>query len=330
MEQLIPEVGWWSVSDDIYHRQWDACNASRLKDFSVSAELCLYNINHPKTPTEDETESKVLGSAVHCAVLEPDYYEDRYVREPSLEDLPGTPKTRGANVYKEARMLASAGVLEPHLYVIDPALKMKAEKKAEHYDIVLDAHQRGKRKVLTEKQYDISRRIRDRLLREPSQARDLVESFDQTEVSVVADDPVTGVRCKVRPDGVLKSTGLIADLKTTRNIDKRGFARDIYTYGYFRSAPYYVDVCNWFGVDDEGAAIEWKHHVFLSVETHPPYQTVVYNLDPSDVDLGRRSYRSLLDRYAQCEKSNEWPGMPTRTISISMPQWAVSQEEEKV
>ena len=346
MQIEVPDTGWRKgVPDNVYHLQWDACNASRLKDFALTPELCRYSIDHPKFDSDGDTESKVLGRATHCAVLEPDYFEDRYIVEPTLFD-PRTQVVVNKNtlLYREARWLREYGLTEEHL--LPPLRKglsgeklaaAKAERREAYEQIVYYCRVGDKKTVLTVKQYEVASRIRDRLLSQPSHARDLVENFNETESSCVAYDPKTNVLCKVRPDGVIMGEGLIADLKSTRSIQYDSLSRDIFTYGYYMSAPFYLDVCNWFESElkkrtgkaptsneliKDRKPVDWKHHVFLFFETSPPYQTVVYDLDPYDMDLGRDEYRRLLDAYAWCERKNHWPGLPTTTIPISIPEWA--------
>jgi len=60
-----------------------ALNWSSLKHMASSAKLYRWRIDHPRpdTPALD------LGTAVHCAVLEPDTFDDRYIVRPKGIDL---------------------------------------------------------------------------------------------------------------------------------------------------------------------------------------------------------------------------------------------------
>jgi hypothetical protein len=166
--------------------------------------------------------------------------------------------------------------------------------------------------------------MRDAVWSEGSHARDILEAQTGAEVSYVADDPDTGLRCKVRPDAVVDGAGIIVDLKTTKNAGMQSFSRDLYTLGYFMSAPFYMNVMNWLDGADT-----WRHHVFLVMEKDPPYAFRTLSLDPASMDVGTRAFRRLLARYAECLEADEWPGYYPGTEPIGIPGWAFYIEGER-
>lgn len=56
-----------------YH-SWEGASASRLKELGRSPAHCRSSIDTPY----EATESKIKGSATHCALLEPDEYPNRF------------------------------------------------------------------------------------------------------------------------------------------------------------------------------------------------------------------------------------------------------------
>lgn len=124
----------------------------------------------------------------------------------------------------------------------------------------------------------------------------------RSEISVFWNDPETGLYCKCRPDRIPDGDhGVIVDIKTTQNADKRAFAYTVARMGYDRQAALYVDgfntVCN--GKVDA--------FIFIAVEKEPPYKVGCYVLSEGDIGVGRVKYRELIHKEKVCRDNNEWP-----------------------
>lgn len=299
-QRIVPDAGWHrGVSNEVYHEHWDAVNAGQLSRLAKSPMHLKWWLDNREDVTVERSKALAIGSAVHCAVLEPHELESRYACDPMDPHLGGYPKGwRNSNAYKAA-LAELVGLGFTPLPADD---------------------------------WDVCRRIRESVWSTPSHGLDLLDAADESEVSVVADDPVTGIRCKVRPDLVIRAGRIVGELKTTRSAETWSFERDLYQLGYFRAAPFYVDVVGW---ADQSMA--QAHHVFLVVEKEPPFAFRTFAMDRESADermvpsweLGRRSYRRLLDLYAHCMESGEWPGYPATTEPISIPGWAHRAEGER-
>ena len=279
---MVPEPGRYEdIPEDVYHRDWNALNASTLTYLKRSPLYCRWRLDHP----DEGTPATDFGSAVHCAVLEPEAFSERYILEPQC---PPERKPRGwhnTNEYKEAKA---------------------------------DLHGRGY-KLLGQKELDGCRTITDRIYDTPGEIREILAAKSGTEVSYVADD--RGLRCKVRPDIEIRDAQMVVDLKTTRNASLGAFERSIYTYGYHRSKPFYLDVMNLEG------SVKWEHYLFLCVENTPPFEIALYDLDPAATELGRRDMLNLMVLYEQCLLANNWPGYPTNIQTIGVPNYAYYEED---
>jgi len=146
-------------------------------------------------------------------------------------------------------------------------------------------------------------------------ASELLEAGN-AEVSVFADDPVTGVRCKVRPDWL--TAGLILDLKTTSDASDEGFGKSVANYRYHVQAAYYTDVYRW-------ATGEYMPFRFLVVESDLSHGCTIMTLPDDVVEYGRRLYRRDLNLYASCLQNNEWPGIPGIPHTLQLPSWFVAE-----
>jgi exodeoxyribonuclease VIII len=62
--------------------------------------------------------------------------------------------------------------------------------------------------------------------------------------------------------------------------------------------------------------------VFVAVESDYPHAAAAYMLDEKDLDRARLNARALVERYAKCRRTAEWPSYPPTIQPISLPAWA--------
>ena len=134
----------------------------------------------------------------------------------------------------------------------------------------------------------------------------------QSEVSIIARDPVLSAYIKARIDRVPDGSSLIMDLKTCRDASPRGFQRDSYNLGYHIQAALYLDL--WNAVC--GSSDRRDGFAFVAVESEAPHAAAVYECSADFLDAGRRDYMAALETYAKCKQSGEWPGYTNSTLNL--------------
>lgn len=202
--KYIPDPGRYEgLSEDEYHKCWDAWNVSRLKAIKETPAHCLEMMEHPK---DKGTDAMRDGSALHCAILEPERFETSHQVDPESPDG-GYPRGwRNTTAYKaEVAAMKGKGITPLPLKIRDQC-----------------------------------RSVRDRIYEEPSHACDLLQSQSGAEVSYAVDDPQWRLRCKLRNDLEVRSAGIICDLKKTLSI--AGFERQLWNLHYYLSVPHYMDL----------------------------------------------------------------------------------------
>lgn len=180
-------------------------------------------------------------------------------------------------------------------YLVGPTIgsKTKAheEFEAEHPD----------RTILTTGMADDVHYMRDALHDNPKIRKILESDTVLREVSMWVDDPITGLKLKIRPDIIYD--GIIYDLKSTIAPHARGFLHSVYKYSYHVQSAYYQDVARM-----NGLAIE--NFKFLVVGSKPPYLTAIYDLNDDLVEEGRLKYREALTRYSNyLSGADAWDGL---------------------
>ena len=67
--------------------------------------------------------------------------------------------------------------------------------------------------------------------------------------------------------------------------------------------------------------------IFIAVEKTAPYGVGVYILDEDAINEGRRLIRQAMPKYAVCLRDNIWPSYGDMVQTISLPRWAIREEE---
>lgn len=136
-------------------------------------------------------------------------------------------------------------------------------------------------------------------------------SFGEAETTIRWTDEASGIECKGRADHV--RPGLFVDLKGTRGISPKDFAKSVSNYGYASQAAFYSD-----GL--QAMTGEPRAFGIIAVESSAPWRVRIYEPDDEAMAEGRALYRRLLRRLAECRESGIWSNEPD-IESISLPRW---------
>lgn len=178
----------------------------------------------------------------------------------------------------------------------------------------------GERTVLSQEQWDQLHAMRDSVMAHPAAGALLTGCPGKAELSVYWNDPETGELCRCRPDW-WRDDDLLIDLKTTDDASPEGFAKSIANWRYDVQDPYYMD-----GVQ-LATGRRPRGFVFIAVEKKAPYAVGVYRLDDESRDLGRAQYKADLRRFAECKRTDTWPGYGDKIQSISVPAWHANKNQ---
>ena len=163
----------------------------------------------------------------------------------------------------------------------------------------------------------------DAVLMHPVAGKLIDDGVGQAEVSLIVDDPTTGVRLKARPDWMTERDGRVwlVDLKTSVTAEPKAFARRAADYRYHLQAAWYVQVAALLELDPQAA------FVFVAVEKEPPYLVSVTEWDGEAMQEGALLMRQAIDTYARCMESDFWGGYFEGITPIYLPRWAFGAQE---
>lgn len=132
----------------------------------------------------------------------------------------------------------------------------------------------------------------------------------KTETSMYGRDDSTGLKVKIRPDGLLleENFGLnaILSVKTTSATSVEAFMRDCAKYRYELAEGMYLQVAS------EITGRRFTGTVMIMAQTVMPYQVAVLYWDAEDLAIGKYKYAQALDIVAQCRAANHWPGFDAK------------------
>lgn len=167
--------------------------------------------------------------------------------------------------------------------------------------------------------------MREAVWADPS-VRKLLLASDRRELSVfwtmrVGDQELP---CKARLDLYSTRYGCILDVKTCGDAELDRFEANSYRLGYHIQLAWYARAA---------AAVGLSAHMtgILAVECKPPFVPCIFQPDIELLEAGEDAITGLLQRWARCDKTNDWPGWMTagQPVKIGMPRWAGKVDNEK-
>lgn len=267
---------------------WDAINHSRLARIDKSP------LNTQVGPDFSGSSAIRFGQLVHTGRLEPDSVSKRYVVMPAFELEKGNltkdgeqSKSKSTNYYKNKKKAF---------------LKKNASKT-----------------VIDQAEYNDLQNALDAI----NGCSKAVESLTggSAEVSIVWNDPATGLRCKARIDYL--KTDRLTDLKTSRDDNNRplpeSFEYSLGTYSYFTQAAWYQS--GWEVLTGERLPF-W----FAVLGTGSPMQCVAAPVGEMSLRLGRDRNKERMALYKMCRDAGEFPGYESPAI-FELPDKYFSSED---
>lgn len=183
---------------------------SALKRLARSPAHLKHYVEHP----EPSTSFQIIGQATHCAVFEPDSFENKFW-------------------------------IRPANYQNDKSEWKKWNSNAKQCRDWIAAHE--DRPVIKQDAFTEVLSIRDAVHAHP--AASLALKTGEAEQSVFAEDSETGLQLKGRPDWL--SGNAIVDLKTCQDASPMGFPKTVAQYALEIQAAFYLDICHTLGLGAE-------------------------------------------------------------------------------
>jgi len=269
-------------SNEVYHAN-DAISHSKLELFR-RRPISYYRRFVGKTLARPEaTEAFRIGSAAHCAVLEPDTFWARYALRPEGIDR-RTKDGKAAFAEFEAENVGKVIIGSDELGDVREMAAAVA-----HHPLASQLLAAGKPEL----------------------------SWRVEPVGGLA------LQCRTdwfNPYGCELSGGrpYVADLKTVESLDSdafRNFERACFSFGYHRQAGFYLPLIT----EITGSPV--FDFFFVAVEKAEPFGVAVYRLSDAAIARGQDETITDLVRLQSCIASNVWPNLDPAFREIGLPKW---------
>lgn len=264
-----------------YHAN-PAVSHSKLEVFRRRPRLYQMRYITKEVQPPEATAAFRIGSATHCAILEPTTFADRYVMKPEGIDR----RTKDGKAAWEAFATQHAGkdILDAEEWRQIDAMKAAAREHP----------------------------LASQLL-----ANGMPELVWRSTGNVVSLQCRTDW---VNLDGCELSKGraYIADVKTIDTLDAdayRSFERSCFSYGYHRQAGFYLPLLT----EILGKAV--YDFFFIVVEKQAPHGIAVFRLDDQAVSVGQDETIDDLRKLKACIEGNTWPNIPNEVTELTLPKW---------
>jgi len=290
-----------------------------------AAQSSLHAAHRAATPFAPSP-AMVLGSAIHCAALEPEEFADRYRRAPDFDGLKlsatevdvlrrimaeGPGGFRGASVQeRRAKADKEAWDAESQQAEADGVVLVRRDTWAAACAL-LDEYPAGCT-LLTDDQLRTVDALRPLILRELDRLWPYVPP--RTEVSVLG-ATIHGVRTCGRLDAV--GGLLFADLKTAARVSDHEAATAFRLRGYAGQAWSYREQWR----QATGDLLDFR---VIWAQTEPPYFCAVQALDADGWELGRQQAERAFTNYRRWQDTGR-ADPPTLSPCVRVPRWALEQ-----
>jgi len=224
--------------------------------------------------------------------------------------------TRGTNTPTPAMLLGTnvhTAVLEPERFAGEVVVWRKGAKMGKLWTRFNRFWTYWGKTIVTPSDLDLLGNIRDSVHSHP-EAVEIITGCDK-EASVFWESPEVYGFGKARFD-MFTPNEIWGDLKSTSKIHPREFQSHAEKMGYFHQ-------CGWAaeGMNRLGLSMEIGYYI-VAVETSPPFDVVVYELDFDDVMSAREECRKIATKYNLALKSGEFAGVASDGIqTLRRPEW---------
>lgn len=154
-------------------------------------------------------------------------------------------------------------------------------------------------------------------------------SDGEAENVIVWTDPGTGILCKGRVDWSSAIAKCTADLKSARDASPKGFGRQAANLKYFCQIVWYHDGQN-HARREKGLPTLDHVPTLVAVEVAPPHEVAVYYLTEEQIFLARDTIAELMAKLAECERTNQWPGIAPTAQPLLLPAWEYATDDGDV
>ena len=291
-------------------------HGERFEDHVSGSQLCVVHNDCPAVlKYGDKSESAALhfGIASHAAMLEPELFNELFVRKIAKDDNDNF-LTSDAAIKSFLKAAGRTGyTTKPWSVLVQMALECDENVKIFQLESILQEYDCIGKTLVKGEDYDQILLMRETLFNDPSN----VELFNGAtfELSVVCEIEIDGdwYKVKIRPDIVTKN-GEVPDYKTTRDVRPENFGRQAHEAGYWLKQAFVGDVLR--------AAYDSDFKMGLLAQAKSsPFIPQLYWMTEQQLQVGREQYEFALKYHKNCVDNDSWPAYNDGAIELPTPEY---------
>ena len=296
---------------DAAYRGASGISQSELKEVLRSPAHWAARYGPDASPTFPSI-AMIIGTALHCKLLEPELFDSQFVDRSSLDkeltvtQLKAALDDEGIEYKKTAKKPELEGLLYPEGKPVDKRTSLSGDDFA----IVQGMAEATRAHPVAGNWFDPGRKN----FRRGNELSMYVEPSAET----------FGLPIKGRLDRLEKTADgwMILDLKTTDDASPSAFQKKAYSMGYHIQCAFYTDLVKQVLETDN---VEF---MFCAMERRRPHGIALYKAGADMIELGRTQYKKALKELSYCMSKDLFPGYDSNIIDLSLPGWASSLAHE--
>lgn len=298
--QQITEPGAYRMSLGHYHTQsvcpGPSVSSTGIRKLALSSPRAFWKTwegNPDRYPDREVSDALILGRAAHALILGDEVFDEHFAYVP--EDAPRRPTATQVKAFERDGKWSDAAK--------DGAEWWEAFYKRAEGRLLISAEQVQRIMWMAES-------LRDNPLAVEVLTSDLIE------ISMIWQDPITGIWLKSRPDCLPTNGFDFGDLKTIspKSADfVLSCQRAVTDHGYaIQMALAVMGAQAVFGTGTDTSAL-------VFVQTTAPFETAVIQIDEDALYWAQVLIRDALDKMAHGLKTGDWPGVSREIVTYNFP-----------
>lgn len=291
----------------------DALNYSYLKLLEVSPAYAKHMWDHPEE--RGDTPAFKRGRLIHCACLEPEEIDKRYIVPPIFENCAILPDGTilPQPYFGDLRFKGPKTDRNQWLLSLPDGSKAMSAKEFERewYENLEDVE------VISGDDRRLAMRCRESLYNNPY----IDHIMTGADTEKVIEVTMGGVKCKMRLDFI---TNRVGDLKTTRKLTRDECEREAVRFNYHVQIAWYHDGAVEAGLikGDVPPVI-----IFICIDPNSTFIDIIpFEIHEGVLAAGRARYQRLLAQYKGFRKMDYWPGDGEKMHILDLPDWKMKED----
>ena len=248
----------------------------------------------------DPSDAMLRGTAIHCAVLEPERFDLEY--------------SHAKAVYKDEEAFAAAKEAGQ-----TPAGPWRVDGVDHWYKLRKDA-KAAAGGGLSDSEWQIVTNSAEAVARHPIAGPLVAESVTERAIFWAAALAGVDVNCCAKVDAWHDGRGALVDLKTVnRTVGPARASKWIVDGNYHAQLAHYAA-----GLTASGQAV--SEVLIVAVEALPPHAVAVYRLSDDLLELGQQRRLEALRRVAEWDPTAPTPAYSAEIYDVDAPRWAMTDE----